>query len=441
VPKPFVKGKTAVARNYHTLRAGRAASEKQLNTFLMKNGQQLLPMVQLIEQSRVAIDELVDTIGRVTIDTILEMSAEQVAGPRQQGQWRRDQDLVWYGKQPGQIYLSDRKLTVNKPRLRRRGAGAEKEVPIPAYVALRDRVGLQRRMLELLMNGVSTRSYRQVIPQMADSVGISKSTVSQQTIAAAEQALAELLARRLEDKDILVVYIDGLHFGEYCVIGAVGVDVEGQKTVLGIHQGATENAGACKDLLEDLVARGLDPKRKRLFVIDGSKALRSAINAVFGSHTPVQRCRQHKLRNVLERLPKEQQPQTGALIKAAWKMDAKAGMAKLRKMAEWLEHEYPDAAASLLEGMEECFTINRLEVPHSLHRCLASTNLIESSQSGVRMRTRRVCRWRADMPARWAAAAFLETEQHFNRVMGYRDLWALKAILDGEQVKTKKAIA
>lgn len=209
-----------MARNYHTLRAGSAASEKQLHTFLMKNGQQLLPMVQLIEQSRVAIDELVDTIGRVTIDTILEMSAEQVAGPRQQGKWRRDQHLVWYGKQPGQIYLSDRKLTVNKPRLRRRGAGVDKEVPIPAYVALRDRVGLQRRMLELLMNGVSTRSYKQVIPQMADSAGISKSTVSQQTIAAAEQALDELLARRLEDKDILVVYIDGLHFGEYCVIGA-----------------------------------------------------------------------------------------------------------------------------------------------------------------------------------------------------------------------------
>ena len=430
-----------MARNYHTLRASNAASEKQLTAFLMKNGQQLLPMVQLIEQSRVAIDELVDTIGRVTIDTILEMSAEQMAGPRQQGKWRRDRPLVWYGKQPGQIYLSDRKLTVNKPRLRRRGAGADKEVPIPAYVALRDQMGLQRRMLELLMNGVSTRSYKQVIPQMADSVGISKSTVSQQTIAAAEQALAELLARRLEDQDILVVYIDGLHFGEYCVIGAVGVDVAGQKTVLGIHEGATENAGACKDLLEDLVARGLDPKRKRLFVIDGSKALRSAINAVFGWHTPVQRCRIHKLNNVLERLPKEQQQQTGALIKAAWKMDAKSGMSKLRKMAEWLEHEYPDAAASLLEGMEECFTINRLEVPLSLHRCLASTNLIESSQSGVRMRTRRVCRWRADMPSRWAAAAFLETEKHFNRIMGYRDLWALKAILDGEQVKTKKAIA
>ena len=430
-----------MARKYHTLRAGRAASEKQLQTFLMKNGQQLLPMVQLIEQSRVAIDELVDAIGRVTIDTVLEMSAEQVAGPRQQGKWRQDGELLWYGKQPGQIYLSDRKLMVNKPRLRRRGTGADKEVPIPAYVALRDQVGLRRRMLEILMNGVSTRGYQRVIPEMADSVGISKSTVSQQTTVAAEQALEELLARRLEDKDILVVYIDGLHFGEYCVIGAVGVDVEGHKVVLGIHEGATENAGACKDLLEDLVARGLDPKRKRLFVIDGSKALRSAINAVFGSQAPVQRCRHHKLRNVLERLPKEQQQQTGALIKAAWKLDAKAGMAKLRKMAEWLEHEYADAAASLLEGMEECFTINRLDAPLSLHRCLASTNLIESSQSGVRMRTRRVCRWRADMPARWAAAAFLETEKHFRRIMGYRDLWALKAILEGEPIKAKKAIA
>ena len=432
-----------MARNYHSLRAGSAVSEKQLTAFLMKNGQQLLPMVQLIEASRLAIDELVDSIGRVTIETVLEMSAEQVAGPRQQGKWRQDGDgpVVWYGKQPGQIYLSDRKLTVNKPRLRRRGAGGEKEVPIPAYTALREGAGLQQRMLEILMNGVSTRSYGQVIPQMADSVGISKSTVSRQTMAAAEKALMELLGRRLDDRDIVVVYIDGLHFGEHCVLGAVGVDVEGHKMVLGLHAGATENAAACKDLLQDLVARGLDPIRQRLFVIDGSKALRSAINAVFGGQTPVQRCRIHKLRNVLERLPKEQQRQTGALIKAAWKMDAKAGMAKLRKIAEWLEHAYPAAAASLREGLEECFTINRLQLPLSLHRCLASTNLIESSQSGVRMRTRRVYRWRPDMPERWAAAAFLETEKHFNRLMGYRDLWALKAILQGEEVKLKKAIA
>ena len=129
-------------------------------------------------------------------------------------------------------------------------------------------------------------------------------------------------------------------------------------------------------------------------------------------------------------------------MRAAWKLDAKDGMARLRKLAEWLRQDYPDAAASLLEGMEECFTINRLKVPPSLHRCLATTNLIESSQSGVRMRTRRVCRWRPDMPARWAAAAFLATEKNFRRVMGYRDLWALRAILRVEQeVKAKQAVA
>jgi putative transposase len=211
---------------------------------------------------------------------------------------------------------------------------------------------------------------------------------------------------------------------------------------LGIREGATENGAACKDLLQNLVERGLNPELERLFVIDGSKALRRAINAVFGTKAPVQRCRQHKLRNVVERLPREQQAQTRSLIRAAWKLEAKEGMARLRKLAEWLREDYPDAASSLLEGMEECFTINRLNIPFSLHRCLATTNLIESSQSGVRMRTRRVCRWRATMPARWVAAAFLATENNFRRIMGYRDLWALKAILRGEkEMKPKQAVA
>jgi transposase-like protein len=242
-----------------------------------------------------------------------------------------------------------------------------------------------------------------------------------------------LLERRLDDKDFLVIYIDGLHCGDHCVIGAVGVDTEGHKRVPGIQEGATENGAACRDLLQNLVERGLDPKLERLFVIDGSKALRSAIHAVFGAQAPVQRCRHHKLQNVVERLPREQQEQTRSLIRAAWKLDAKDGMARLRKLAEWLREDYPDAAGSLLEGMEECFTINRLKVPPWLHRCLATSNLIESSQSGVRMRIRRVCRWRAPMPARWVAASFLATEKNFRRLMGYRDLWALKAILRGEK--------
>lgn len=430
-----------MGRNYHTLNSPTSVSQERLTSFLKKNGQQLLPMVDLITQSRVAINELIDSVGRAMLETILAVSAEQVVGTRQPGK-AREGAVGWYGRQAGRVYLGDRKLAVERPRLRRRGRGRGKEVMVPVYAALQNRQGMQTRMLDILMNGVSTRNYQQVIPEMAESVGISKSSVSRETIEASEAALQELLERRLDDKDFVVVYIDGLHCGEHCVIGAVGVDTEGRKRVLGIQEGATENGAACKDLLQNLVERGLDPGVQRLFIIDGSKALRTAINAVFGGKTPVQRCRHHKLRNVVERLPRDQQEQTRSLIRAAWKLEAKEGMARLRKLAEWLRPDYPDAAASLLEGMEECFTINRLKVPPSLHRCLATTNLIESSQSGVRMRTRRVCRWRASMPARWVAAAFLATEKNFRRVMGYKDLWALKAILRGEQeVRAKQAVA
>lgn len=419
-------------RSYHTLDTQTSAREEELTSFLRKNGQQLLPMVDLITQSRMAINELIDSVGRAMLETLLEISAEQVAGARQPGKVR-DQAVLWYGRQPGRVYLGDRKLAVERPRLRRRGRGRHKEVGVPAYAALQNREAMQKRMLDIVMNGVSTRHYKHVIPAMAESVGISKSSVSRETIEGSEAALKELLERRLDDKDFLVIYVDGLHCGEHCVIGAVGVDMEGGKRVLGIQEGATENSAACRDLLQNLVERGLNPELERLFVIDGSKALRSAIQAVFGGKVAVQRCRQHKLRNVVERLPREQQAQTRSLIRAAWKLGAKEGMARLRKLAEWLREDYPDAAGSLLEGMEECFTINRLNIPFSLHRCLATTNLIESSQSGVRMRTRRVCRWRATMPARWVAAAFLATEHNFRRIMGYKDLWALKAILRGEK--------
>jgi transposase-like protein len=220
----------------------------------------------------------------------------------------------------------------------------------------------------------------------------------------------------------------------------VGVDVQGRKHVLALREGATENAEAAKDLLHHLVEHGVDPQRRRLFIIDGSKALRTAINAVFGAEVPVQRCRNHKLRNVLGRLPRDQQAQTGSLMRAAWKMNPKDGMAQFRQIAGWLEHDYPQAAAALL-GWEECFTLNRLDIPRSLHGCLATGNIVDNPHSGVRSRTRRVCRWRPGMPARWSPAAFLEGEKSFRKIMGFRDLWALKAILDGSHPATRQAVA
>jgi transposase-like protein len=422
-----------VKTSYHTIGKQGKVNEKELAGFLARSGQFLLPMVDLIEQCRMACDELIDVTGRAAIEAVLQLSANQAAGgPAQQGK-RRTGDVVFHGRQSGQVMLSDRRLEVERPRLRTRGRHG-REVEVPAYEAMHNGEQMGARMLEILMRGVSTRNYKEVIPSLAETVGVSKSAVSRRVVEASEAEVEALLSRRFDELKLLVIYIDGLIFGDYTMIGAVSVDSEGNKHVLGIREGATENSTVVTELLEDIVARGLDPKRRMLFVIDGSKALRAAINAVFGTHQPVQRCRAHKLRNVLDHLPKEQREQVKSVLRAAWKLDAKAGMARIRKLAEWLDRDYPSAAASLLEGLDECFTINRLGLPPSLRRCLATTNIIESPHAGVRIQTRRVTHWQnGKMVIRWLASSFIRTEKRFNKIMGYRDLWALEAILNDTQ--------
>src|SRR4029077_20796115 len=160
--------------------------------FSTPNGQGLLPMVDLIEQSRLAVDELIDVAGRATIETVLQLSAERWAGPRTPGQ-RRPQ-LLWHGRQAGRVCLRERKLGVSKPRLREKGRG---EVAIPAYEAMQEN-GLSERVLDVLMRGISTRQYAEVLPEMASTCGVSKSNVSREAAEAGEEALKELLERRFE---------------------------------------------------------------------------------------------------------------------------------------------------------------------------------------------------------------------------------------------------
>lgn len=424
---------------YRTIGKQGNVNEQELASFLAKNGQALLPMVDLIEQCQVACDELIDVTGRAAIQAVLQLSAMEAAGgPQQQGK-RRTGDVVFYGRQAGQVLLSDRKLEVQRPRLRSKGRRSQ-EVEVPAYAAMQNPTPMGARMLDILLHGVSTRNYKQVIPQMAETAGVSRSAVSRAAIQASEAEVEALLARRFGELKLLVIYIDGLIFGDYTMIGAVGVDLEGHKHVLGIREGATENSTVVTELLEDIVSRGVDAKRKMLFVIDGSKALRAAINAVFGSYQPVQRCRAHKLRNVLDYLPKDDKPQVKSLLRAAWKLDADKGIARIKKLAAWLDQKYPQAAASLMEGLEECFTINRLDIPPALHRCLATTNIIESPHAGVRIQTRRVTHWQnGRMVLRWIASAFLRTEKRFKRIMGHRDLWAMEAILNPSATASQKA--
>ena len=406
----------------------RAAKESAavIEQFCQANGQILLPIVNLIQSASQVVENVIHEIQIQALETILTLSAEQIAGTRTPG--KASGEIRWHGSQPGKIKLADRQVQVKRPRLRHKTEG---EVKIPAYDELRQDRGLQQRMLGALLRGVSTREYDEVLPQMAETVGVSRSSVSRQAMEASVEQLKTLREKRWDTVEILVIYIDGQRFGAHHILSAVGVDLEGRKHVLGIESGATENAAAVKRLLIHLRDQGLPTDRQYLFVIDGAKALRAAIEEVFGADQHVQRCRNHKLRNVLDELPDDQQGQTLNLMRAAWKVNTpEEGEKRLEQLARFLERDHESAARSLREGMAEMFTLQRLKLPPSLYKCLATTNIIESPQGGVARRTHNVTRWRdAEMAERWVASAWLLTEKHFRKIDGHKDLWALAAIL------------
>lgn len=424
-------------KQYHIVSRADDKSASIIQQFCQSNGQILLPLVEKIQSASEMVNSVIHELSLKTLETILILSAEQVAGPRSPG--KSSGEIRWHGSQQGSVSLADRKVKVQRPRLRHKTDG---EVAVPAYESLRKDRQLGKRMLGAMMRGVSTREYREVLPEMAATVGVSKSAVSRQAIEASSEQLKQLQERRWDSTEILVIYIDGQRFGDHLIISAVGVDIEGRKHVLGLAAGATENAAAVKGLLTHLRDQGLPTDRKYLFVIDGAKALRAAIEEVFGSEQPVQRYRNHKLRNVVDELPKDQRGQTLSLMRAAFRCrTAEEGEKRLEQMARFLERDHESAARSLREGMKEMFTLQQLDVPQSLHKCLATTNIIESPHSGVEQRTHKVTRWRSqDMVERWAASAWLLTERHFRKVLGHRDLWSLAGIL-GRETSLQKTVS
>ena len=408
---------------YQTISSG---DSRAFSDFLSSNGQFLLPMVKLVEDAHAAIDEVIDVTGRACIQAILEASAAELAGRRTPG--KRSGDVRYHGHQDGVVHLKERKLRVRRPRLRHKTDG---EVEIPAYDSLRTRPRMADRMMKIMIDGVSTRRYKNVIPEMAESVGISKSAVSRANIEAGERLLKELAERRFDHLDILIIYIDAICLGDYHILGAIGVDATGSKHVLGLREGSSENSVVATELLNDLVARGVKPDRHRLFVIDGAKALRNAIDAVYGNANPVQRCRIHKLRNVIGHLPREQHRNARSTLCAAWKMEPHEGRQQIEQLAQWYDRSHPSAAASLREGLAEMFTINAMNLPSKLMRCLSTTNVIESANWGARQRVGRVRNWQSGaMAIRWASCAFDAASKQFRKIMGHQQLWMLKAHLD-----------
>ncbi len=267
---------------------------------------------------------------------------------------------------------------------------------------------------------------------MVEGYGIEKSSVSREFVQASAAQLQELCEKKLDGLDLLAILIDGIHLGQQVLVVALGIEISGRKHVLGLWQGATENTTGVKELLEDLVARGLNPDRRYLFVIDGAKALRAGIERVFGERAEVQRCQIHKRRNVKEHLPKSAQGDYDRRIRNAYAMtEYAAAKAEREKIFRQLERINPSAAGSLEEGLEETLTVHRLGVGGLLRQTLASTNPIESCFSIVEKVARNVKRWRAgDHALRWTATGLLEAEMKFHKVKGYRELEILQRKLN-----------
>ena len=394
-----------------------------------------LPLLSMIGQAQLSIEDLLGTISRQFIEQLLVLSAQTVAGVKHPG--RQTGDIRWHGAQGGVVALGHAKLAIKRPRLRS-PAG---EVEVPAYAALAKDADLSRRIADILVCNVSTRKYARVVHRCAGELGISKSAVSRQFVKQSALAWSQLMRRDFSKTDLVAIYMDGIIVARHHVVAAVGVDAQGDKQVLGLASGSSENAKVVKDLFNDLAQRGIDLNVPRLWVIDGSKALRSAIEQMCGKDAFVQRCRIHKIRNVAERLPKDRAEQVRWLMKQAFKLDAPRDRQKIKEMARSLKAQHPDAAASALEGLDEMFTITDLGIDGELARCLATTNLIESPNSVVRRVSGRVTNYKsAEMALRWTAAGFLEAEKSFRKVRGYRQMKTLiNAIRPSAQALKKAA--
>ncbi len=216
-------------------------------------------------------------------------------------------------------------------------------------------------------------------------------------------ARTQYLARPLGEIDLPVLMIDGMHMARHLLVIGIDIDTDGHKHVLGVVEGSTESSRTCRALLRQHIERGMPVERARLAVIDGSKGLHKAVRATFDNWALIQRCRVHKIKNVLEHLPRHIRPWFSAKIRKAWRAETPSAAArKLEALANELQVDHPGAASSLREGMDETLTVTRLRVQGALLRTVRSTKTIENLHGCIKRVSGNVKRWRSgSMLVRW----------------------------------------
>ena len=400
-----------------------------------------VPLLNVLADARTAFFGLCLDAGQQVLRTMMEQDREHLCGPKHVP--NPDRRAMRGGSTRGEVTLGGRRILV--PRLRARSvAGHELALPSFTYAAGRD--PLDARTLEAIAIGVTTRQYHRALDPLPPGTrerAVSKSSVSRRFVALTSAQLTTWLSRPLADLDLRIIFLDGLHFRDHVVLLALGVDSHGQKHVLGLREGTTENATVCQSLLADLRERGLDLERTVLFVIDGGTGLRKAIRETGSPTAVVQRCQVHKRRNVLEHLPEAMRPRVHRVLDEAYGLaDAALAKRRLLQLAAGLDRTHPGAAASLREGLDETLTLQRLGVTGALYCTLRSTNAIENLNGLVGRFVHNVRRWRdGRMLVRWIAAGLQDVTRSFRRLRGHRDLPALICALDRTAMDSRKEVA
>ena len=387
-----------------------------------------LPLVDILIDAQAELQELVIASGLRVLEAMLEEDRTAVCGPRYVHQPARHAYRA--GHAPSQVVLGGHTVAIRRPRVRRDGM----EVPLPTAQAFTDADPLNRRVVDQMLIGVATRQYARSLEPLGANIttrGTSKSAVSRRFVAQTQAQLDAWRATPLDALDLAVLLIDGVQVGGHCIVVALGIDTTGTKHPLGLWEGATENATVCQGLLTNLASRGLRTDRSFLVIVDGAKALETAVTQTFGRAAVVQRCQVHTGRNILEHLPEAQRPWVKAILTRAYtNATVKTAKRLLQDLARRLDTDHPSAATSVREGLDETLTVLGLGLSERLQRSLATTNAIESLLSRTRHVQRNVKRWRGGtMVLWWVAAGVLEAAKGFRRVKGCQDMPALVAAL------------
>lgn len=379
--------------------------------------QMMLPMAEMMGWLRKGVGELIRQAGLQLMDLLMQEEVRELAGERSRPQ--SDRTVHRWGNERGYCVVMGQKVPIQRPRVR---TTDDKEVRLGSYEMFHRGEPLTETVWEKLMLGLSTRNYGQAIRQFTEAYGLEKSAVSEHFIEASRAKLKKMMERRLDKTRLCALLIDATPFQGQQMIAALGIDEYGRKMILGIRQGATENATVVGELLADLVERGLDFTEPRLYILDGGKALTAAVKKHAGESAAIQRCQVHKRRNVLDHLTDEQKPAVSKKLNAAYALE-EYGAAKetLNTLHRELMDLNPSAARSLGEGMEETLTVHRLHMPAQLRKTMASTNVIESAFSIVEKVCKNVKRWHGgDQRERWVGSGLLVAENQFRRITGYK---------------------